>query len=421
MTQPPIPATGPLTGLKVLDMSRVLAGPSATQILGDLGADVVKVERPGQGDDTRAWGPPFLKDDAGQDTRESAYYLSANRNKRSLTLDFTNPAGKALALQLIGHADVVVENYKTGTLDRYGLGYEDLRDAFPRLIYCSITGFGHTGPYAARAGYDYLVQGMGGFMSLTGEPEGQPLKAGVAIADLMTGTYAVIAILAALRHRDHTGRGQAIDLSLFDTQVAWLSHPGQYYLTSGHLAPRVGNAHPTIVPYQTFATSDGWIILAVGNDEQFARFCHLTGNAAWASDPRYATNQARVGNRDSLVPAIAAVIQGQSSQFWIDALEPLGVPCGPINSIDKVFADPQVAARGMRVTLPHPQAGGTGAPGAGLPGTVELIGSPMKFSDTPVNYRQAPPTLGQHTDAVLQDWLRLDEEEIRQLRHTGAL
>ncbi|MEE3623842.1 CaiB/BaiF CoA-transferase family protein [Nitrospirillum sp. BR 11752] len=420
MTQP-IPATGPLAGLKVLDMSRVLAGPSATQILGDLGADVVKVERPGQGDDTRTWGPPFLKDDAGQDTGESAYYLSANRNKRSLTLDFTTPAGKALALQLVSHADVLVENYKTGTLARYGLAYEDLRDAYPRLIYCSITGFGHTGPYAARAGYDYLVQGMGGFMSLTGEPEGQPLKAGVAVADLMTGTYAAIAILAALRHRDLTGRGQSIDLSLFDTQVAWLSHPGQYYLTSGQLAPRVGNAHPTIVPYQTFATSDGWIILAIGNDEQFARFCHLTGNAAWASDPRFATNQARVRHRDVLVPLVATVMQAQTSQFWIDALETLGVPCGPINTIDKVFGDPQVAARDMRVTLPHPQAGGTGPAGSGLPGTVELIGSPMKFSDTPVNYRQAPPTLGQHTDAVLRDWLRLDEEEIGRLRHAGAL
>ncbi|MFC7332949.1 CaiB/BaiF CoA transferase family protein [Rhodocista pekingensis] len=408
---PAPPVTGPLAGVRVLDMSRVLAGPSCTQILGDLGADVVKVEKPGQGDDTRRWGPPYLEDAEGTPTGESSYYLSANRNKRSLTLDFTKPEGQALARRLVGHADVLVENYRTGTLARYGLGYDDLHIAYPRLVYCSITGFGQTGPYAARAGYDFMVQGMGGIMSLTGEPGGQPMKTGVAIADLMAGTYAAIGILAALRHRDLSGRGQHLDMALLDTQVAWLSNAGQYFLTSGTPVPRTGNGHPTIVPYQTFEAADGWIILAVGNDEQFRRFCTFAGRPELADDPRFATNPARVGNRAETVAEVAALIRRQPAAHWLEGLERLGVPCGPINDIPAVFADPQVQARGMRVSLEHAAAGGP----------VDLIGSPVRLSETPVNYRYAPPTLGQHTETVLSDWLHMQPDEVARLRQTGVI
>jgi len=405
------PVTGPLAGLRVLDMSRILAGPSATQILGDLGADVVKVERPGQGDDTRGWGPPYLKDADGNETTESSYYLSCNRNKRSLTLDFTRPEGKALALRLLGKADVLIENYKTGTLARYGLGYGDLHDAYPRLIYCSLTGFGQTGPYAGRAGYDFLVQGMGGIMALTGEPDGAPMKTGVAIADMMAGMYAAVGILAALRHRDQTGRGQHIDLSLLDTQVAWLGNAAQYFLTSGNPPARQGNAHPTIVPYQTFQAADGWIILAVGNDEQFRKFCTVAGRPDLAADERFATNRARVRNRAEIVPMVAALIRHHPAGWWLAQLETVGVPAGPINDLAEVFADPQVQARGMRVSMPHPLAA---AP-------VDLVGSPLKLSETPVNLRYAPPTIGQHTDEVLADWLRLDGAEVETLRKAGAV
>ncbi|QJE73115.1 CoA transferase [Aerophototrophica crusticola] len=405
------PVTGPLAGIKVLDMSRILAGPSATQILGDLGADVVKVEKPGEGDDTRKWGPPFVKDADGNETAESSYYLSCNRNKRSLTLDFTKPEGKALALRLVGKADVLVENYKTGTLAKYGLAYDDLRDAHPRLVYCSLTGFGQTGPYAPRAGYDFLVQGMGGIMSLTGEPGGEPMKAGVAIADLMAGMYATVAILAALRHRDQSGRGQHIDMALLDSQVAWLSNAGQYFLTSGQVTPRYGNGHPTIVPYQTFQAADGWIILAVGNDEQFRKFCAFAGCPELAADERYARNRARVANRGELVPVLAGIIAAKPAAYWLEGLEPLGVPCGPINRLDQVFADPQVLAREMVVRMPH----------AAAPEPVPLIGSPLKFSDTPVNYRHAPPTLGQHTGEVLGEWLKLDGAAVEALRGKGVV
>lgn len=405
------PVTGPLAGIKVLDMSRILAGPSATQILGDLGADVVKVEKPGEGDDTRKWGPPFVRDADGNETAESSYYLSCNRNKRSLTLDFTKPEGKALALRLVGQADVLVENYKTGTLAKYGLSYDDLRDAHPRLVYCSLTGFGQTGPYAARAGYDFLVQGMGGIMSLTGEPGGEPMKAGVAIADLMAGIYAAVAILAALRHRDQAGRGQHIDMALLDSQVAWLSNAAQYYLTSGQVTPRYGNGHPTIVPYQTFQAADGWIILAVGNDEQFRKFCAFAGRPELAADERYAKNRARVANRGELVPLLAGIIATKPAAYWLEGLEPLGVPCGPINRLDQVFTDPQVLARDMVVRMPH----------AAAAEPVALVGSPLKFSDTPVNYRHAPPTLGQHTGEVLGDWLKLDGAIVEALRAKGVV
>ncbi|MFM2044809.1 MAG: hypothetical protein RLY86_3385 [Pseudomonadota bacterium] len=397
MTPTPPRSTGPLAGLKVLDMSRILAGPSATQMLGDLGADVVKVEKPDAGDDTRGWGPPFLADAAGGETRESSYYLSCNRNKRSIALDFTTAEGKALLLRLIGQADVLIENYKTGTLARYGLGYEELRAAHPRLVYLSLTGFGQTGPYANRAGYDFLVQGMGGIMSLTGEPAGPPMKTGVAIADLMAGMYAAVSILAALRHRDATGQGQHIDLSLLDAQVAWLSNAGQYFLTSGRAPARYGNGHPTIVPYQTFQAADGWIILAVGNDEQFRKFCAFAGHPEIAKDDRFAANRNRVRNRDTLVPLLAAIIRERPAADWLTGLEGVGVPCGPINDIAAVFADPQVLARGMRITMDHAAAG-----------PVDLIGSPMKFSATPVTYRHAPPMLGQHTAEVLADWLGQD-------------
>ncbi len=383
-------SNSPLHGIKVLDLSRILAGPSATQILGDLGADVVKLEKPGEGDDTRRWGPPYLEQSA-----ESAYYLSCNRNKRSVALDFTTPDGQKLVQKLAAQADVLIENYKVGTLARYGLDYVSLSHINPRLVYCSLTGFGQTGPYAHRAGYDFMIQGMGGIMSLTGEPDGAPMKVGVAVADMMAGLYAVTGILAALQARHTSGTGQHIDLALLDTQVAWLGNMGQYYLTSGQLPDRVGNAHPTIVPYEVFAVADGHIILAIGNDSQFAKFCHFAGRADWAVDVRFATNPARVTHRETLLPLLRPVMLTKSKAEWLSGLEPLGVPCGPINNLDAVFADPQVKARGMTTTLPHPLSAQP----------IELIASPLKFSATPVSYRHAPPTLGQHTADVLQDWL----------------
>ena len=403
---------GPLTGIRVLDMSRVLAGPSCAQLLGDLGADVIKVERPGEGDDTRKWGPPYLKDAQGRDTTESAYYLSANRAKRSLTLDFTKPTGRDLARRLIERSDVVLENYKVGTLAKYALGYAELHAAFPRLVYCSITGFGQTGPYAPRAGYDYLIQAMGGIMSVTGEPAGEPVKVAVAIADLMTGMYSTVAILAALRHRDATGEGQHIDMALLDTQIAWLANLGQGYLTSGDLPARLGNAHATVVPYQVFKTADSHIVLAIGNDGQFRKFCDFAGAPALATDPRFATNPARIRNRGNLIPEMSALLARQTSAYWIRELERIGVPCGPINNLAEVFADPHVQARGMTVDLPHPAAGGKPTP---------LIANPIKFSETPISYDRAPPTIGQHTDEILKELLGLSANEIATLRTDGAI
>jgi crotonobetainyl-CoA:carnitine CoA-transferase CaiB-like acyl-CoA transferase len=402
----------PLTGIRVFDMSRVLAGPSCAQLLGDLGADVIKVERPGEGDDTRKWGPPYLKDADGRDTTESAYYLAANRAKRSLTLDFTKPAGRDLARRLIARSDVLLENYKVGTLAKYGLGYAELHAEFPRLVYCSITGFGQTGPYAPRAGYDYLIQAMGGIMSVTGEPQGQPMKVAVAIADLMTGLYSSVAILAALRHRDATGQGQYIDMALLDTQVAWLANLGQGYLTSGEPPARLGNAHATVVPYQVFQTADGHIVLAIGNDGQFRKFCDFAGAPALASDARFATNPARIRNRAALIAEMTGILAGRTSAYWIRELERLGVPCGPINNLAEVFADPQVQARGMTVALPHPAAGGKPTP---------LIANPIKLSETPIAYERAPPTLGQHTDEVLRELLGLAAGEIAALRDDGVI
>ncbi len=401
---------GPLSGIRVFDLSRVLAGPSCTQLLGDLGADIIKIERPGEGDDTRRWGPPYLKDAASHDI-EATYYLSANRAKRSLTLDFAKPEGRDLALRLIAHCDVIIENYKVGTLAKYGLGYEVIHAEFPRLVYCSLTGFGQTGPYAPRPGYDFLAQAMGGIMSLQGEPEGEPMKGAVAFADLMAGMYSAVAILAALRHRDATGRGQHIDMALLDTQIAWLGNQGQAYLSTGQAPPRLGNAHASVVPYQVFASADGHIVLAIGNDGQFKKFCAFARAPELAGDPRFATNATRVTNRETLIPILKSLIAKQPSAHWIEGLEREGVPCSPINTLDQVFADPQVKAREMVVTMKH----------AGLPEPIALIANPIKYSGTPVEYRFAPPTLGQHTDEILRELLNMSGEEIARLRERGVV
>lgn len=384
-----------LSGLKVLDLSRILAGPSATQLLGDLGADVVKVERPDAGDDTRKWGPPYVRDYAGEATNESAYYLSANRNKRSIAIDLSSTDGRALVLQLIANADVLVENYKVGGLAQYGLSYEQLKSQYPRLIYCSITGFGQTGPYAERPGYDFLVQGMGGIMSLTGEPGGQPMKVGVGIADVMTGMYAVVGILAALRHRDRFGEGQHIDISLLDTQISWLVNGATNYLTDGKLPDRLGNGHPNIVPYQVFETADDPAILAVGNDSQFASFCRVAELEPLIRDPRFSTNPQRVINRKTLCDLIAAALRARSRADWLRDLEMAGVPCGPVNNLEQVFGDPHVRARGARVDVPCTWT---------QSGFVTLLANPLKFSETPVSYRRPPPRLNEHHDEVLRSW-----------------
>ena len=400
--------------IRVLDLSRVLAGPWCSQNLADLGADVIKIERPGCGDDTRAWGPPYARDADGKDTSEAAYYLSANRGKRSVTVDIASPEGQALIRDLARHADVVLENYKVGQLKRYGLDYESLKAIKPDLVYCSITGFGQDGPYAHRAGYDFLIQGMGGLMSVTGErdelPGGGPQKAGVALTDLMTGMYATIAVLAALTHRDRSGEGQYIDMALLDTQVAMLANVGSNYLNSGKAPKRWGNAHANIVPYQTFACLDGHIIVAAGNDGQYRKFVDAGGQPELATDPRFATNPARVANRDVLVPLLAAMVATRTRAEWIARLEAVGVPCGPINDIGEVFANEQVRARGMAVDLAHPAAG-----------KVTLVRSPMKMSATPATSEKAPPLLGQHTDEVLRDVLGRSGDEIAALRARGVV
>ena len=404
--------TAPLHGLKVLDLTRILAGPTCTQLLGDLGAEVIKIERPGAGDDTRRWGPPFVKDKDGNDTPESAYFLASNRNKSSLTLDIAQPDGQVLARQLVAHCDILVENFKTGGLTKYGLGYGDLKALNPGLIYCSITGFGQTGPYAARAGYDYLAQGMGGIMSLTGEPDGEPIKVGIGIADIMCGMYAASAILAALHHRDKTGHGQWIDLALLDTQVAWLTYEGLNYLTSRKEPPRQGNEHPNIVPYKTLPSADGYFILAAGNDGQFQRFCAFAGAPELAEDPRFETNAKRVVNRRALYDLLAEVTAGKTTKDWLQGLAELGVPAGPVNRVDEVFVDPQVLHRDMVVAMAHDSAAA---------GQVELIGNPIKFSETPVEYRQPPPQLGQQSDQILSELLELSQEEIARLRDRGVV
>lgn len=403
-----------LSHLRILDLTRVLAGPWCAQNFADLGADVIKVERPGAGDDTRHWGPPYLRDGDGRDTAEAAYYLAANRGKRSITLDIASPEGQAVVRDLARQSDVVIENYKVGQLAKYGLDYASLKAIKPDLIYCSITGFGQDGPYAHRAGYDFIVQGMGGFMSITGErdalPGGGPQKAGVAISDLMTGMYSTIAILAALSHRDRTGEGQYIDMALLDVQVAMLANMNTNYLASDVAPTRWGNAHPNIVPYQTFATSDGHIIVAAGNDGQYRRFVSAGGRPELAEDARFATNPMRVRHRDTLVPILADMVRTKTKDAWIAALEAVGVPCGPINNLDEVFVNPQVLARGLRVDLPHPTGG-----------TAKLVGSPMKLSRTPPQYDRPPPTLGQHTEEVLRELLDKRPEDIAALRDKGVI
>lgn len=416
-TPPPCPP-GALDGVRVLDLSRVLAGPWCTQTLADLGAEVIKIERPPAddhpgGDDTRAWGPPFLKDAAGRDSGEAAYFLGTNRNKRSVTIDIATPAGQALVRRLAAQCDVLVENFKVGDMARYGLDAPTLCACLPRLVYCSITGYGQTGPYRDRAGYDYAVQGLGGLMSITGErdglPGGGPQKVGVAVTDLFTGLYATVAILAALRHRDATGQGQVIDMALLDTQVAMLANVGANYLMTGKAPQRQGNAHQNIVPYQVFEVADGHLILAVGNDAQFARFCDVAGCPELARDPRYARNADRVRHRDLLVPLLAARLRTRSRSQWLQSLEAAKVPCGPINDLHDVFADPQVRARGMTATVVHPQHV-----------ALELVSSPMKLSATPASLRRPPPLLGQHTDEVLQEF-GVPADERAALRAAGVL
>ncbi|MDP9582975.1 CoA transferase [Burkholderia sp. Tr-862] len=405
---------GALSHIRVLDLTRVLAGPWCAQTLADFGADVIKVERPGAGDDTRHWGPPYLKDAAGADTAEAAYYLAANRNKRSVTVDIATPEGQQIVRELAAQSDVVLENYKVGQLAKYGLDYESLRAVKPDLVYCSVTGFGQTGPYAHRAGYDFIVQGIGGFMSITGErdsePGGGPQKAGVAIADLATGLYSTIAVLAALAHRDRTGEGQYIDMALLDVQVALLANMNTNFLASGKPPVRWGNAHPNIVPYQTFQTSDGWIIVAVGNDGQFRKFVEAGGRAELADDERFATNPSRVRHRDTLVPILAEMVKTRAKADWIGTLEAAGVPCGPINELDEVFDNEQVVARGMQVSLPHP----CGA-------DVKLVRNPIRMSATPPDARTAPPLLGAQTEAVLRDMLGYDAARIAALKAKQAI
>ena len=408
-----------LAGIRILDLSRVLAGPWCTQTLADLGADVIKVERPGSGDDTRSWGPPFLKDAQGGDTREAAYYLGANRNKRSVTCDISRPEGQALVRELVAKCDVFVENFKVGDMARYGLDYASLRSVNPRLVYCSVTGFGQTGPYRERAGYDYAIQGMGGLMSITGERDdlgGGPQKVGVAVADLFTGMYACVAILAALRHAEGTGEGQHVDMALLDTQVAMLANLGANYLVSGQVPGRAGNAHQNIVPYQVFEVApapDGakdHVIIAVGNDGQFAKFCEVAGAPELARDPRFGRNQDRVRNRAVLVPLLEALMKTRPKSQWLADLEAAKVPCGAINNLAEVFADPQVRQRGMVTEWDHPLAPG-----------LRLVSSPMKLSGTPVRTDLAPPLLGQHTREVLVELLRWSDEKLDRLRGQGVI
>jgi crotonobetainyl-CoA:carnitine CoA-transferase CaiB-like acyl-CoA transferase len=400
---------GPLNGITILDLSRVLAGPSCTQMLGDLGAEVIKVERPGMGDETRTWGPPFLQDRRGQETAESGYYLSANRNKRSITINFSKPDGARLIRRLLNHCDVLVENFKVGGLAEYGLAFEQLKGDFPRLVYCSITGYGQSGPYASRPGYDLMAQGAGGIMSVTGEAEGPPVKVGVAVNDVMSGLYAAVGILSALRHRDRTGQGQHIDIALLDVQVGWLYNVGLNYLLSGKVPGRWGTAHPNTVPYQVFPTSDGHVIVGANNDQQFRRLCEFAGVPEMARDARFITNAQRLKHRAELVGALSDLTRRHSTQHWVDGLEAAGLPCGPVNTLDRVFEDPQVSHRGMKITMPHSVA------------DVPLIGSPLKLSETPVGYRRPPPQLGEHTDEVLCELLELGPAERQALRTAGII
>lgn len=408
MSQP----IGSLAGMRVLDLSRVLAGPSCAQLLGDLGAEIIKVERPGVGDETRTWGPPYVKDSEDNDTTESGYYLCCNRNKRSVAIDFSKPKGVALVKRLVQHCDVLIENFKLGGLARLGLGYDDLKQVQPRLIYCSITGYGQTGPYAARPGYDMVAQGIGGLISMTGEPDRPPVKVPIAVNDVMTGLYAAVGILAALRHRDATGVGQYIDLGLLDVQVGWLYNQGLNYLTGGGIPQRLGTAHPNTVPYQVFETGDGWAIVAANNDGQFKRLCEAAGRPELSTDPRFVTNSDRVRNRDELVRIVTDFLRTNTTAYWMEILERANVPCSPVNDVAQVFSDPQVLARGMKIAMSHPLSG---------KGTVDLIGCPLRLSETPVAYRIPPPTLGQHTSEVLSEVLGLPSDQIDGLRASSII
>jgi crotonobetainyl-CoA:carnitine CoA-transferase CaiB-like acyl-CoA transferase len=395
-------APGALDGLKVLDLTRVLAGPTCTQMLGDLGAEVIKIERPGAGDDTRGFAPPYVPR-----TQESAYFVGVNRNKKSVTLDIAKPEGQAIIHKLLAECDILVENFKVGALAKYGLAWEDLKDRYPRLIYCSITGFGQTGPYAPRPGYDALIQAMGGVMSLTGEIEGEPQKVGVPVADLFSGLYGCIGVLAAVNHRHATGQGQRIDIGMLDTSVAWLANQASNFLASGENPKRLGNQHPNIVPYQVFPTQDGYIVLSVGNDPTFERFCKLTGQEALLADERFATNAKRVENRQLVTDTLTPVMRSRTTKDWVPALEAVKIGCGPINTLKDVFADPQVQARGVIVEMDH--ASGE---------TVQVIANPVRLSATPPSYRSAAPVLGQHTEEVLAR-LGLDETEVAKLKADG--
>ncbi len=401
---------GPLNGFRVLDLSRILAGPWASQMLADLGAEVIKIERPGAGDDTRGWGPPYMPDEAGESSGEAAYFHAANRGKKSVCIDMAKPEGQALIKNLARQSEVLIENFKVGGLKKYGLDYDSLKNLNPKLVYCSITGFGQTGPYAERAGYDFMIQAMGGMMSVTGEAEGQPMKIGVALADVLTGLYASNAVQAALIHQLKTGQGQYIDMALLDVQVATLANQAMNYLATGDNPKRLGNAHPNIVPYQAFKTTDGFMILAVGNDAQFQRFCILADRPELAEDDRFKQNSSRVKYRDILVPQIIEIMQTRATDVWLDELNQQGIPCGPINNIDQVFADPQVQYRGMQQTLDHATAG-----------RVASVGNPVNLSATPIEYNLAPPVLGQHTDEVLVSILNIDAGKIAELRQTGAI
>jgi crotonobetainyl-CoA:carnitine CoA-transferase CaiB-like acyl-CoA transferase len=396
---------GPLQGFRVLDLSRILAGPWASQMLADFGAEVIKVERPGSGDDTRAWGPPYMPDANGKATSEAAYFHSANRGKQSVCIDIAQPRGQDLIRDLVSHCDVFIENFKVGGLCKYGLDYDGLKAINPGLVYCSITGFGQDGPYAQRAGYDFMIQAMGGMMAVTGEADGQPLKTGVALADVITGLYSANAIQAALLHRQATGQGQYIDMALLDVQVAALANQALNYLASGNNPVRYGNAHPNIVPYQAFQTSDSHIILAVGNDAQFERFCEIADRPDLAADERFRNNSGRVSNREILLPQVIDIMRLRSSADWLELLNARGIPCGPINNLDEVFADPQVRHRGLQIELDHPTAGS-------VPG----VANPIRFSQTPIEFERAPPLLGQHTRAVLQRLLGLDDGALDELQ-----
>jgi len=405
---------GPLSHIRVLDLSRVLAGPWAGQNLADMGAEVIKVERPVKGDDSRAFGPPWLKDQEGKPTSEASYFLAANRGKKSITANLSNPEAQAMLRELAKSCDVVIENYKFGDLARYGLGYEDIKAVKPDIVYCSVTGFGQTGPWRERPGYDFMAQGMSGLMSVTGEPDGTPgagpMRVGIPIIDILTGMYASIAICAALAHRAKTGVGQHLDLALLDTSMAFLSIQGMTYLTTGEAPGRIGNTHPSIVPYQVFPTRDGSVILACGNDNLFSKFCEAAGCKHLVTDERFAKNAGRVQNRAVLVPMLNEVFAQKSTKEWVAILEEAGVPNGPINSIAEAFEEEQVKARGVKFDLPHPKGG-----------TVPMISSPMKFSATPLVQDTAPPTLGQHTEAVLGGILGLDAAGIAKLREAGAI